>query len=115
MTCTVRREDDVSPLKLLGMIVLAICLLVAIRHAWRLKSGIGERSAWLRSWAKIVSCAGAIAIIIGVTFGFRGWVLKIFIIAGLVALMADGILIRATRTSVVRESRKGRLSGEDAG
>lgn len=63
----------------------------------------------LNSWAKIASCAGAMAIVIGVTGEFRGWALKMFIVAGLVALLVDGILIRAARTSALRESPKGQL------
>lgn len=96
-----------TPLNLIEIAALGFCLLVAIRHAWRLKSGIAERSARLSSWAKIVSCAGAMAIIIGVTGEFRGPVLTMFIIAGLVALVIDVILIRGARTSAAREGHQG--------
>jgi cytochrome b561 len=98
----------VNSIDLLLAAALAICVLVAVRQAWELKSKAISGPARLRSWARIVACAGGVVIIIPMMGGFHGWALKIFITAGIIFLVGFGFLIYAARASsagVERDSR----------
>ena len=99
------RVGGVNSLELLQVAVLATCAIVAVWQAWELKSETTPRSTRLRSWARIVACAGGAIIISPMIAGFHGWTLKAFVITGIIFLLGYGLLIYSARASSASEGR----------